>query len=233
MTRDVARRHIVDTGIIPSVRVSSAEDARFAAEAVTEAGIPIVEITMTVPGALDVIADLVRHLPHIVIGAGTILDLETAQRCVDAGTRFLTSPGLDVEIVRFANRQHVLVMPGAVTPTEVTAAWRAGADFVKVFPSAQFGGPAYLRAQKGPFPQVSLIAAGGVTQQTAADFIHAGAVAIGVGNELIPRKAVEQRQSDWIVELARRFVNIVKEARSVTPPRSHGPDRSRNPAKIV
>jgi len=233
MTRDVARRHIVDTGIIPSVRVSSAEDARFAAEAVTEAGIPIVEITMTVPGALDVIADLVRHLPHIVIGAGTILDLETAQRCVDAGTRFLTSPGLDVEIVRFANRQHVLVMPGAVTPTEVTAAWRAGADFVKVFPSAQFGGPAYLRALKGPFPQVSLIAAGGVTQQTAADFIHTGAVAIGVGNELIPRKAVEQRQSDWIVELARRFVNIVKEARSVTPPRSHGPDRSRNPAKIV
>ena len=233
MTRDVARQHIEDTGIIPSVRVSSAEDARFAVETVTHAGIPIVEITMTVPGALDVITDLVRHLPHVVIGAGTVLDLETAERCVDAGISFLTSPGLDVEIVGFANRQRVLVLPGAVTPTEVTAAWRAGADFVKVFPSAQFGGPAYLRALKAPFPQVPLIAAGGVTQQTAADFIHAGAVAIGVGSELIPRKAVEQRQGDWIMELARRFVNIVKEARSVMPPRTHGADRSRNPAKIV
>lgn len=217
MTKDVARGHILDTGIIPAVRVSSAEDARFAAEAVTQAGIPIVEITMTVPGALEVIADLVRHLPDVVIGAGTVLDLETAERCVAAGTRFLTSPGLDVEIVAFAKRHQVLALPGAVTPTEVTGAWHAGADFVKLFPCAQFGGPSYLRALKAPFPEVPLIAAGGVTQQTAGDFILAGAAAIGVGTELIPRRAVAERQRDWIMELARRFLNIVKEARGYIP----------------
>jgi 2-dehydro-3-deoxyphosphogluconate aldolase/(4S)-4-hydroxy-2-oxoglutarate aldolase len=222
MNKDIVRARIEDTGIIPSVRTSSAEDARFAADAMSQAGIPIVEITMTVPGALEVIADLARHLPDFVVGAGTILDLQTARRCVDAGASFLTSPGLDTDIVEFAIQQQVLALPGAVTPTEVTAAWRAHADFVKVFPSAQFGGAAYIRALKGPFPQVSLIAAGGVTQQTAADFILAGAVAIGVGNELIPRKAVEQRQRDWIMELARRFVSLVKVARGATTAKHEG-----------
>ena len=222
MNKDIVRARIEDTGIIPSVRTSSAEDARFAADAMSQAGIPIVEITMTVPGALEVIADLARHLPDFVVGAGTILDLDTARRCVDAGASFLTSPGLDTDIVEFAIQQQVLALPGAVTPTEVTAAWRVHADFVKVFPSAQFGGAAYIRALKGPFPRVSLIAAGGVTQQTAADFSLAGAAAIGVGNELIPRKAVEQRQRDWIIELARRFVSLVKAARGVTTARHEG-----------
>ena len=222
MNRADVRARIEDTGIIPSVRTSSAEDARFAADAMSQAGIPIVEITMTVPGALEVIADLARHLPDFVVGAGTILDLDTARRCVDAGASFLTSPGLDTDIVEFAIQHQVLALPGAVTPTEVTAAWRAHADFVKVFPSAQFGGAAYIRALKAPFPQVSLIAAGGVTQQTAADFILAGAVAIGVGNELIPRKAVEQRQRDWILELARRFLSLVNAARGVTTAKHEG-----------
>jgi 2-dehydro-3-deoxyphosphogluconate aldolase/(4S)-4-hydroxy-2-oxoglutarate aldolase len=216
MNKAIARAHIEGTGIIPAVRTSSSADARFAAEAVSHAGIPIVEITLTVPGALDVIADLVQHMPDLVVGAGTVLDLETARRCVDAGSGFLTSPGLDVEIVRFAVEQQVLVLPGAVTPTEVTEAWRAGADYVKVFPSTQFGGPGYIRALKGPFPQVPMIAAGGVTQQTAADFILAGAVAIGVGAELIPKKAVEQRRQDWIMELARRFVGLVRDARQLS-----------------
>jgi len=215
MNKPNVRKRIEDTGIIPSVRTSSADDARFAAETVARAGIPIVEITMTVPGAVDVIASLVRELPAVLVGAGTVLDVETARRCLDAGARFVTSPGLDLEMVRFALEEDVLVMPGALTPTEVTAAWHAGADLVKVFPCAPFGGDAYIRALKAPFPHMSFVAAGGVNQHTAADFVRAGAVAIGVGQELIPRKAVEQRQADWIAELARRFMALVKEARDL------------------
>ena len=233
MDKNAIRARIEEVGIIPAIRTSSAEGARFAAETVSHAGIPIVEITMTVPGALGVIAELARDLPDLVIGAGTVLNTEVARQSVDAGVGFLTSPGFDVQLVEFAVQRQVLALPGAATPTEVMAAWRAGADLIKIFPCAQLGGESYIRALKAPFPTVPLIAAGGVNQQTAADFVRAGAVAIGVGTELIPRKAVEQRQGDWIMELARRFVNIVNEARSVTPPRSHGPDRSRNPAKIV
>jgi len=233
MDKNRIRAQIEEVGIIPAIRTSSAEDARFAAETVSHAGIPIVEITMTVPGALGVIAELARDLPDLVIGAGTVLTNEVARQCIDAGVGFLTSPGLDVQLVEFAVRRQVLALPGAATPTEVMAAWRAGADLIKIFPCAQLGGDSYIRALKAPFPTIPLIAAGGVNQQTAADFVRAGAVAIGVGTELIPRKAVEQRQGEWIMELARRFVNIVKEARSVTPPRSHAQDRSRNPAKIV
>src|ERR1700686_4471015 len=144
MTREAVRRHIVEIGIIPSVRTSSPEDARFAAETVAHAGIPIVEITMTVPGALQVITELARSMPDLVVGAGTILDMKTARHCVDAGARFLTSPGLDLRIVEFTLKEGILAMPGALTPTEVTAAWQAGADLIKVFPCAQVGGPSYI-----------------------------------------------------------------------------------------
>jgi 2-dehydro-3-deoxyphosphogluconate aldolase/(4S)-4-hydroxy-2-oxoglutarate aldolase len=215
MKKHLVRARIEEVGIIPSVRTSSSDDGRFAAETISHAGIPIVEITMTVPGALDVIAGLVRAFPEMIVGAGTVLDVETARRCVGVGARFLTSPGLDLEIVRLAAEQDVFVMPGALTPTEVTTAWHAGVDLVKVFPCAPFGGENYIRALKGPFPEMSFVAAGGVNQQTAANFIRAGAVAIGVGKELIPRKAVELRQTDWITELARRFVSLVQEARSL------------------
>ncbi|HEV3060692.1 MAG TPA: bifunctional 4-hydroxy-2-oxoglutarate aldolase/2-dehydro-3-deoxy-phosphogluconate aldolase [Vicinamibacterales bacterium] len=213
MTKETVRRHILEIGIIPSVRTSSADDARFAVETVAEAGIPIVEITMTVPGALVVVAELAGAMPELVVGAGTILDIETARRCADAGARFLTSPGLDPEIVAFALTAGILAMPGALTPTEVTTAARVGADFIKIFPCAPLGGPSYIQALKGPFPHIPLVAAGGVNQQTAAEFIVAGAAAIGVGRELIPRKAVLQRDRHWIGELARRFLSIIQEAR--------------------
>jgi 2-dehydro-3-deoxyphosphogluconate aldolase/(4S)-4-hydroxy-2-oxoglutarate aldolase len=213
MTRETVRRHILEIGIIPSVRTSSADDARFAVETVAEAGIPIVEITMTVPGALVVVAELAGAMPELVVGAGTILDIETARRCAEAGARFLTSPGLDPEIVAFARTAGILAMPGALTPTEVTTAARVGADFIKIFPCAPLGGPSYIQALKGPFPHIPLVAAGGVNQQTAAEFIAAGAAAIGVGRELIPRKAVLQRDRHWIGELARRFLSIIQEAR--------------------
>ncbi len=225
MTRDTTRARILDVGIIPSVRATSATEARFAAETVANAGIPIVEITMTVPHALDIIGDLARRMPDLVIGAGTLFDVATARRCADAGARFLTSPGLDLDIVKLATGEGILAIPGALTPTEVTAAWRAGADFIKIFPCAQVGGPSYIHALKAPFPDARFVAAGGVNQRTAAEFIAAGAAAIGVGAELVPKKAIHERDARWITELTRRFLHIIHEAREQMAGRNDSFDR--------
>jgi len=214
MKKDEVRARIEEIGIIPGIRVLSAADARFAAETVNRAGIPIAEITMTVPEAIEVIAGLAKSIPKMIVGAGTVLDVETARRCLDAGAKFLTSPGLVLEVVEFAIKNDVVVFPGALTTTEVITAWKAGADFVKIFPCGQVGGDSYIRALKAPLPQVPLIASGGVNQQTALNFILAGAAALGIGGELIPRESVQQRQEDRILELARRFKKLVKEARS-------------------
>jgi 2-dehydro-3-deoxyphosphogluconate aldolase/(4S)-4-hydroxy-2-oxoglutarate aldolase len=205
---------IEEIGIVPAVRVCSAEDAHFAAESVSHGGVPIVEITMTVDGAIDLISHLVRFHPKMLVGAGTIMDTEMARKCVDAGAGFLTSPGLDLAIIEFAAKKDIAVLAGALTPTEVITAWRAGSDFVKVFPCAQVGGDSYIRALRAPLPQVPLIAAGGVNQQTAGNFILAGANAIGVGTELIPTEAIERRQAARIRELAQRFLGFVKDARA-------------------
>jgi 2-dehydro-3-deoxyphosphogluconate aldolase/(4S)-4-hydroxy-2-oxoglutarate aldolase len=212
-TRDEVRAFIAEIGIIPSLRVSSAEEAIYAAGAVADGGIPIVEVTMTVPGALDVISTLVSTRPDIIVGAGTVLDRETALHCVDAGAMFLTSTGLEMEIVEVAVEENMVIIPGALTPTEIIAAWKAGADFVKVFPCAQVGGPGYIRAMKAPLPNVKMIASGGVTQLTASSFIMAGATALGIGSDLMPREAIRHHQADWIHELARRFLGMVREAR--------------------
>lgn len=215
MDKEQVRAKILEVGIIPAVRTASAEDAQFAAQTVAHAGIPIVEMTMTVPGAVGLIADLVRNAPDIIVGAGSIPDLETARACIDAGAAFLTTPGLDLQLVELAVKEKVLVLPGAMTPTEVSAAWKAGSDFVKVFPCAPIGGEAYIRALRGPFPKIPLVAAGGVNQQTAGNFILAGATALGIGSELIPKAAIELRQPERIRELARRFLNLVKTARTL------------------
>jgi 2-dehydro-3-deoxyphosphogluconate aldolase/(4S)-4-hydroxy-2-oxoglutarate aldolase len=204
---------IKEIGIIPGIRVSNQEDAHFAAESVAAGGIPIVEITMTIAGCVDLISHLVRFHPKMLVGAGTVLDVDTARQCVEAGANFLTSPGLDLAVVDFAKKHDIAVLPGALTPTEVLTAWRAGGDFVKVFPCAQVGGDSYIKALKAPFPQIPLIAAGGVNQQTACNFILAGATAIGIGSELIPREAIERRQASRINELAQRFLGFVKDAR--------------------
>ncbi len=214
MKKDGVRARIEEVGIIPGVRVSSAADARFAAETVNHAGIPIVEITMTVPGAIQVITSLSKNFPEMIVGAGTVLDTETAKRCLDAGANFLTSPGLVLEVVEFAIKNDVVVFPGALTPTEIITAWKAGANFVKVFPCGQLGGESYIRALKAPLPQVPLIASGGVNQQTALNFILAGATALGIGAELIPRESVQRREADRILELARRFKKLVQEGRN-------------------
>lgn len=212
--KDAVRRCIEEIGIIPAIRVPTAEDALFAAESVASGGIPIVEVTVTIPDALDVIRALALKSPEVIVGAGTVLDLGWARRCLDAGAQFLTSPGLDMRIVEFAANENVVVFPGALTPTEVMVAAKAGADFVKVFPCAPLGGASYIKALKAPFPNVPLIASGGVTQRTATDFVLAGAAALGIGRDLIPLEAVQRREPDWIRELARRFLEIVQEARS-------------------
>jgi 2-dehydro-3-deoxyphosphogluconate aldolase / (4S)-4-hydroxy-2-oxoglutarate aldolase len=204
---------IKEIGIVPAIRVASAEDAHFAADSVARGGISIVEITMTVPEAVELISHLVRHHQKMIVGAGTVLDIETARRCIDAGASFLTAPGLDPAVVEFATKQGIAVLPGALTPTEVMTAWRAGADFVKVFPCAQVGGDKYIRALKTALPQIPLIAAGGVNQQTAAGFILAGADAIGIGTDLIPTGAIERREADRIRELAHRYLGFVNDAR--------------------
>jgi len=208
------RRRIEEVGIIPSVRVSSTEDAMFAAEAVSRGGIPIVEVAMTVPEAHRVISHLVKNAPDMMVGAGSIVDVEMAQRCLDAGARFLTSDGLDAETVKFALREDVVIIPGTLTPTDVLTAWKLGPDFVKVVPCGHVGGDSYIRDLKRMFPSVPMIAAGGVNQSTASKFILAGAVALGIGAELIPREAIRIRQPDRIAELARRFTGFVNDARN-------------------
>jgi 2-dehydro-3-deoxyphosphogluconate aldolase/(4S)-4-hydroxy-2-oxoglutarate aldolase len=213
MNREEVRVRIEDIGIMPSIRVASAELALFAAETVYEAGIPVVEITMTVPNAVEVIAQLTQNYPNFVVGAGTVLDTEMAQRCLDAGARFITSPGLVPDVLEFTLKNDVAAIPGALTPSEVITAWKAGADYVKIFPCAQVGGDQYIRALKVSLPQIKLIASGGVNQLTAANFIFAGAASLGIGSELMPRQALKMRQDQWIRELARRFLEAVRSAR--------------------
>lgn len=213
MNKDEVCTRIREVGIVPAIRVWSGNDAHFAAEAVMHGGIPIVEITLTVPGAKELISHLVRSDPNVIIGAGTVLDTDTAHLCIDAGAGFLTSPSFNPAIVEFAAKHSMAVLPGAMTPTEVVTAWSSGADFVKVFPCAPIGGDKYIKALNASLPQIPLIAAGGVNQQTAANYILSGATAIGVGTELIPTEAIARRQAKRIQELARRFTRIVKEAR--------------------
>jgi len=210
MTKEEVRARIEELAIIPAVRASNADDALFAAEAVSRGGLPIVELTMTVPKANELIAQLVKKHPHMVVGAGTVLDLDTARACLAAGAKFITSPGLDLEIVNFAVQAGVTVIPGVLTPSEIIAAMKAGADFVKIFPCSQVGGVDYLHALKAPFPHVRFIAAGGVNQQTAGKYLAAGASAVGIGADLIPPRAITIREADWIEELARRYVHTVK-----------------------
>ena len=210
------RARIEEVGIIPSVRTRTAEGARFAAETVAEAGIPIVEITMTVPDALRVIGELrKRHGDALIVGADSDWELESARRAVEAGAMFVTSPGLDSRsILEFVMQEDIVVIPGGITPTEISTGWQAGADFIKVFPCHSMGGPRYIRSLRGPFPNIPMVASGGVNQVNAEDFIRFGATALGIGTELIPQEAVELRNSGWIAELSRRFLKIVKETRA-------------------
>jgi len=212
LSKQDVRSRIEELGIIPSIRVSTTEDALFAAEAIARGGIPILEVTLTVPEAIRVISHVVQRAPEVV-GAGSVHDVETARRCLDAGAKFLSSDGLDTETVKFAVQENVVVIPGTLTPTGVITAWKLNPDFVKIVPCGHIGGDSYIRDLKAMFPAIPMIAAGGVNQRTAFSFIAAGAAALGVGGELIPREAIRRRQPDRIAELARRFLNAVSNAR--------------------
>ena len=214
MDRKAVSTRIEEIGIFPGIRVKTADQALYAAETLYHAGIPVAEITMTVPDAIEVIRKLAQSFPDMIVGAGTVLDKGTAERCLDAGATFLTSTGFVPEVIESALKRDVVAIPGALTPTEVIAAWKSGADFVKIYPTAPVGGDMYIRSLKVPLPQVKLIAAGGVNQQNATNFIMAGASSIGVGVELLPRDAVQMRQDHRIHELARRFLAFVAEART-------------------
>ena len=201
MKKYEVRGWIEETGIIAAIRVYSAEDALFAAEAVAGSGIPVVEITLTVPQATKVISHLMKSMPNIVVGAGGVTHAAAALQCLDAGAQFLTSDGLHPEVIELAANQGVVVIPGALTPTEVITAWGASSDFVKVVPCAQIGGETYIGSLSRMYPHIPLIASGGVNQQNASKFILAGALALGVGRELIPAEAIRLRQvgSNWRV----------------------------------
>lgn len=222
MKREEVRTRIKEAGIVTAIRVNSKEDALFAAEAVYRGGLPIVEIAMTLTTAPEVISQLVHENPQLIVGAGSVLNASMAQTCWDAGAQFLTSDGLCLPLVEFAATKGVVVFPGALTPTEVLAAWESGCDFVKVVPCAQIGGEAYIRSVHAMYPQIALVAAGGVNQQAAANYILAGALALGIGRGILPATAIQHRQLERIGELTRRFVGLVKGAREGKLPEREG-----------
>jgi len=214
MKKQDVRALIEGIGIVPVIRAASSQEARFAAEAVWQGGIPIVEITITVPGALEVIAELVKTMPKLLVGAGTEADKDLAFTCFDAGAQFLVTRGFSQQTVAAAHNLGLLIMAGALTPSEVMTAWDAGVDFVKIFPCGNMGGPSYIKALKGPLPQVPMVPTGGVNRETAADYIRAGAAALGVGGELIVKHAFQQGKPALISDLAMRYAQLVKEARN-------------------
>jgi 2-dehydro-3-deoxyphosphogluconate aldolase/(4S)-4-hydroxy-2-oxoglutarate aldolase len=211
--REVFNR-MMSEGLIPVIRVSSAQEAIDVADAIKEGGVTLIEITMSVPGAIDVIKELTqKYRDEIIMGAGTILDPETARAALLAGAQFIVTPTLNLDVIQLAHRYSAVVVPGAMTPTEILTAWNAGADMVKVFPAAQLGGPEYLKAIRGPLPQILLVPTGGVNLQNAGAFIKAGAAALGVGGELVDKKAVKEKKFHIITENTRAFIKAIREAR--------------------
>jgi len=216
MNKSEVLKQIKDTGVIPVVRATTADEAMRAIDAIREGGISVLEITMTVPGAVGVIEQVVARFGNdALVGAGTVLDAETAKACIAAGAQFIVSPALNMETIAYCREQDVAVMPGALTPTEVVQAWNAGADLVKVFPARALGGASYLKALKAPLPHIELVPTGGVSLMTAADFISAGAAALGVGTDLVDIKAIREGQAELITERAKQFVEIVRQARNI------------------
>lgn len=208
------KQRIIDIGVVPVVRADSPDEALQAVEAIKAGGVPILEITMTVPGAVKVIEKIAdRFGGDVVLGAGTVLDPETARACILAGATFVVSPALNLATIELCKRYSVPICPGALTPTEVVTAWQAGADFVKVFPCSAMGGASYIKGLKAPLPQIELIPTGGVNLNTAAEFIRAGSSALGIGADLVDLKAIRAGNAALVTERAEQFVRIVREAR--------------------
>ena len=214
MSKDEVIKRIVDCGVLPVVRAASPDEAKAVIKAIIAGGITTIEVTMTVPGAVGLIAELsAEYQDEILIGAGTVMDPETARDCIAAGARFIISPALNFDTIVYCNEVETVVMPGALTPTEVVNAWDAGADFVKVFPAGAMGGASYLKSLKAPLPHIKLIPTGGVSQTTAADFVRAGASAVGVGSDLADLQALREGNSASVTEKARNYMDLVRNAR--------------------
>jgi 2-dehydro-3-deoxyphosphogluconate aldolase / (4S)-4-hydroxy-2-oxoglutarate aldolase len=214
MNKSWVLQRIRDIGLVPVVRAETADQARRAVEAIMAGGVRVLEVTMTVPGAIEVIEQLAKAFGgEALIGAGTVLDPETANKCIQAGAQFIVSPALNEETIAFCRARDIAIFPGALTPTEVVRAWNAGADAVKVFPAGAVGGASYLKALKAPLPHIELVPTGGVSLKTAADFIKAGAMALGVGADLVDMKALREGDDGLITERARQFLEIVRAAR--------------------
>jgi 2-dehydro-3-deoxyphosphogluconate aldolase / (4S)-4-hydroxy-2-oxoglutarate aldolase len=214
-TRAKTLEKISAVGLIPIVRAPSPADASLAAEAIIRGGIGIAEITMTVPSALRVMEQVVEKYGHdVLLGAGTVLDAETCRAAILAGAEFIVTPSLDVRVIEMARRYAKPCFPGALTPTEIVTAWQAGAEMVKIFPCGPVGGPKYIKALKGPLPQIEMVPTGGVTLETAAEFIKAGAAAIAVGGELVDLKALRAGNYEVVTERSKQFLEAVRAARS-------------------
>lgn len=214
MTRNEVRERILDVGIIPVIRAESTAQAMQAVEAVSDGGISVVEITMTVPNAIEALRQLARTKgSRLLVGAGTVVDGDTVAKCVDAGAEFIVSPGYNAKVVANAKRLEKLVMAGALTPTEVMEAWEAGSDFVKIFPCGSMGGAKYIKALKAPFPNVRMIPTGGVSLENAADFLSVGADALGIGGELVSAAALKAGDLRAITRTAQQFLDIVRQTR--------------------
>lgn len=215
MTKPELLAKIAEVGLVPVVRAQGPDEAMKVVDAIREGGVPVLEITMTVPGALGVMEQLSRKFgDDVLLGAGTVLDPETARACILAGARFVVSPALNLATIEMCRRYSVAVLPGALTPTEVVAAWQAGADVVKVFPCGALGGASYIKSLKAPLPHVEMIPTGGVSVKTAADFIKAGSLALGVGADLVDTKAIREGNAKLVTDKAREYVRIVQEARA-------------------
>ncbi len=205
---------MLESGVIPVIRAKSADEALKVVEAIRKGGINTIEITMTVPGAIGVIERLAREGgDEILLGAGTVLDAETARASILAGAEFIVGPCLNLELVRLCKRYSKIVIPGAMTPTEILNAWEVGADIVKVFPAGQLGGPSYIKSIKGPLPQILLNPSGGVSLDNAGEFIKAGASVIAVGSTLVDKEAVAEGKFEVITKKAEQFLEEVKKAR--------------------
>ena len=214
MNKTWVLQRIRDIGLVPVVRAETADQAMRAVAAIMAGGVNVLEVTMTVPGAIGVIEQLAKAFgAEALIGAGTVLDPETANKCIQAGAQFIVSPSLNEETIAFCRARDIAIFPGALTPTEVVRAWNAGADAVKVFPAGAVGGASYLKALKAPLPHIELVPTGGVSLKTAADFIKAGAMALGVGADLVDMKALRDGNDQLITERARQFLEIVRAAR--------------------
>ena len=201
---------IREVGLVPVLRADSEEEALEIAYALEAGGVTVLEVTMTVPGAVDAIRRLANEAgDRILVGAGTVLDPETARACMLAGAQFIVSPSLNVKTIEICRRYSIAVFPGGLTPTEIVTAWEAGADAVKVFPCSAVGGAKYLKAIKAPLPQIELIPTGGVSWATAAEFLEAGAIALGVGGDLVDNKAIRAGKPEVITENARKYLEIV------------------------